>query len=574
MMPYPTRLLAAMRSSGLLVLAIGLAGCVSTTPDAGAAAPKKPVVVVAKGESESLLAAENALRDGNCRAAAENYLAAALVSTDAGVATRASQLAVGCNQLTAARAAVVRWRELEPYSGDAALTAALIALKRYDLTEARSALTEWRDSGSAGSQDPLRFAELLEEEAEATAVYRIFGEVLVGEQPTAEVLLAKARLAMSAQNMRVAMEAAQQALTLDTGMIEAQTIVVRALSVLGENNAAIEGARALSAQLQGEDVYLLVDLLSAADRHDEARQELNRLAAVADTRLGAERRMVAMSIQEGDLDAAEARLGPLMSDRSTAAIAVLYLAQLAERRGDDARALQSYRLLADTSLALAARSAAARLMLKGGDRKGALALLDEYAAQNPDSMLQAGSARAQLLAQAGDLSGALEGLDKLRDQYPDHPDLDYQRATALETGGRTREAVAQFEQALKLRPDDPQISNALGFTLADHNLRLSRAEQLVRHAISISPDNPAIQDSLGWVLYRRGKVKDALPVLERAWRNSGDGEIAAHYGEALWKSGDEGQARYVWQQALNNSPDHKGVRTTMVRLTGEEVAQH
>jgi tetratricopeptide (TPR) repeat protein len=404
-------------------------------------------------------------------------------------------------------------------------------------------------------------------------VYRVFGEVLVGEDPTAEVLLAQARLAMSAQNMNVAMNAAQGALTRDANMIEAQTIVLRALSVLGEHTAAIAGVRALEAsQLQGEDVFLLADLLIAADRHEEARRELLQLAAAAETRLGAERRLIALAINEGDLDGAEQRLLPLMAEKGSAAMAVLFMAQLAERRGDDERAVQSYGLLADSSLALAARSAAARIMLKRGDQKSALALLDDYVEQNPDATIEVGTARAQLLAQAGDVDGALKGLDALRDQYPDHPDLEYQRATVLETGGRTKAAVAQFERALQLRPDDPQLQNALGFTLADHKLRLPRAEQLVRAALEVSPDSPAIQDSMGWVLFRRGKSAAALPVLQRAWQNSSDAEIAAHYGEVLWRTGDEGQARYVWQQALNGNPQHKHLMATMARLTGEGVA--
>ncbi len=62
------------------------------------------------------------------------------------------------------------------------------------------------------------------------------------------------------------------------------------------------------------------------------------------------------------------------------------------------RAIQSYRLLADTPLGLAARSAAARLMMKRGERKGALALLDDYAAQNPDAAMEVGATRAHLLA--------------------------------------------------------------------------------------------------------------------------------------------------------------------------------
>lgn len=516
-----------------------------------------------------MMAAENALRNGDCRAAAENFLTAALASSDATVAARAAQLAVGCDQLPSARAAAQRWLQLEPYSGDAALTSALVALKRYDLTEARKALIAWRDSGSAGSQDPLRFAELLAQETEPTAVYRVFREVLVGEDPTADVLLAEARLALAAQNMKVAREAASRALKLDSDLTEARVIELRAQSVQGEHDAAIAGARALAGQLTGEDVFLLADLLTAADRHDEARRELEKLAAAAPTRIGAERRLIALDLHDGDFDAAEKRLAPLAGERGTTALALLIAAQIAEQRGDDTRAMQSYRLLIDSSLALTARSAAARLLLKHGEAKSALALLDDYAAQNPESRVEVGATKAQLQVQAGDLPGALKTLDDLEKQYPGQPDIDYQRATVLETGGRTRDALAQFERALKARPDDPQLSNALAFTLADHGQKLDRAEALVRQALAVSPDNPAIQDTLGWVLFRRGKVKESLPVLQRAWRNSGDGEIAAHYGEALWKSGDEGQARYVWQQALNTNPAHEGLKATLSRLTGE-----
>jgi predicted Zn-dependent protease len=261
-----------------------------------------------------------------------------------------------------------------------------------------------------------------------------------------------------------------------------------------------------------------------------------------------------------------------MGDGNNAMAALLYFAQLAERRGDDVRAIQSYRLLADTPVGLTARAAAARLLIKRGDSKAALVLIDEYAAQNPDAALEAGATRASLLAESGELAAALEGLDALDEEYPGYPDLQYTRATVLESGGRTRDSIAEFERALKRRPDDPQLLNALGFTLADHKQRLPHAEQLVRTALAVSPDNPAIQDSLGWVLYKRGKKGEALPILARAWQNSGDAEIAAHYGEVLWKTGDEGKARYIWQQALNSYPAHAGVLGTVKRVTGEDVA--
>src|SRR5690606_3004690 len=381
-----------------------------------------------------------------------------------------------------------------------------------------------------------------------------------------------ARLSLAAYNMQAAMDAAQRAIELDPGLVEAHTIALRAQSVLGDHEAALAGARQLPAEvLQGEDAFLLADLLQGAERTADAEAELERLAASPDTAARAERRLIATALRDGKLEVAEQRLQALLGDRGNTALAIRYFAQLAERRGDIERAIQSYRLLGDSPLALSARASAARLLLKEDAKAEALQLLDDYAEQNLQEALETGLTRAHLLADAGDLKGALAGIDALSRQYPDHPDIDYSRATVLESGGRTRQAVTEFERAIKLRPEDPQLLNALGYTLADHKMRLEDAEALIRKALAISPDNPAILDSLGWVLYRRGQQQQALDILERAWLSTRDAEIGSHFGEVLWKAGEESQARYVWQQALNGAPDHARLRTTIERLTGEDV---
>lgn len=572
MMPESTRTSAALRACGGLFSALLLlAGCVSSATDAGGASGggDAKVSTAQKGESEWILDAEDALRTGDCRRAAESYLAAARASSDAAVAARASQLGYGCEQFATAKAASQRWMELAPHSGDAALAGALVALRLHDLPESRRLLTLWRDSGSIATQDPLRFTELLEGEVGATVVHQVFSDVLVGPDPTAPVKLAQARLAFGAQDMRAAIAAAQAAQALDTDLTEAAVIGLRARAVLGEYDAAISAARALGGGPAEENAFLLADLLVAADRHDEARLELDRLSAKPETRLAAERRLVGLAIEEGNLDAAQARLEPMLGERGGAAIALFYLAQVYEQRGDTVRALQSYRLLADSSFGLQARVAAARLLLKSGQPKQALALLDDFAAANPDRQVEMAVTRAQLLAQAGSAEDAVKDLDAMLVRYPDHPDLLYQKATVLEAAGRSRESIALLEKLYKVRPQDPQISNALGYTMADNNQRLPRAEQNVRAALAVSPDSPAIQDSFGWVLFKQGKIAEALPVLERAWQNSHDSEIAAHFGEVLWKSGDEGRARYLWQQALAREPDDILLRSTVARLTGE-----
>jgi tetratricopeptide (TPR) repeat protein len=565
MMPHTSRAFT-------VILALALSACAQVPRKAEPAAEPSKTAVESRGESELLMAGETAARNGDCRVASESYQRAAMISTEVKVAMRAVQIALGCNQLGTARAAIVRWRQLEPWNGQAALAAAIVALKRYDLKESREALTAWRDSGAAGGQSPLAIAATLGEEAEATALYRVFNDVLVGPDPTAEVLLAQAQLAFAAQNMQVARSAAERALGIDASLEEARSIVLRAQSVLGDHEAAVAGARQLDRRtLAGEDVFLVADLLDAADRQADAEQELQELLLAPDTNVGARQRLITMALRNGDLDGAERHIGALASGGNNTAIALLYFAELAARRGDDASAVQSYRLLGDTGLGLSARTSAARLMIRHGDVSSAIALIDEFGEQNPQSLVEVASTRATLLAGAGDLTSALSTLDQADKQYPDDAELQYTRATVLETGGRTREAIGAFEAALKRRPEDPQLLNALGFTLADHKQQLGRAEQMVRTALAASPDNPAIQDSMGWLLYRRGKSTQALQMLGRAWHNSGDAEIASHYGEVLWKAGQQDKARYVWQQALIADPGHNHLRAVMSKLTGEDV---
>ena len=76
----------------------------------------------------------------------------------------------------------------------------------------------------------------------------------------------------------------------------------------------------------------------------------------------------------------------------------------------------------------------------------------------------------------------------------------YQIALIQDKAGMARESVRSFESLLKDRPEDASLLNALGYSLADRNQKLPRAETLIRKALAASPDNPAFLDSLGWVL--------------------------------------------------------------------------
>ncbi|MET0292940.1 MAG: tetratricopeptide repeat protein [Steroidobacteraceae bacterium] len=574
-MPDPSSGLTARLLLPLLCFA-SLAACAAARPPGGDAAPavekggEKPMVTAASDVTSRLMVAEVALERGDCRTAADQYAAIAAASTEARVATRATQVGIACANLDAARRSAGRWRQLEPNSPDAALAAGVIALQLYRLDDARSALGAWRDAGSAGTQDPGTFAELLARESDATAAYRVFSDTLAGSDPTAEVLLAQAQLAQQAFDLNAAVKFAERALEQESKLTGARTLLIRSKAMLGDVDGALAMAREVQAELQGEEAFIVADILNAADRDDAARAELRRLREKPEFASAVDRRLGAMLLADGDLAAAEQQFTTLMGDRGTTAVALFYLAQIAERRGDDDRALQSYELLADSSLGLTARGAAARLLLKKGDSAKAMKLLEDYASAHPDEVVEVVAARGNLLAGQGLFDAALADLDAALDRFPGHPTLEYQRATVLERSGRKRDAVNAFKTLARKRPDDPGIANALGFTLADHKSELARAEKLVHQALAVSPDKTAIQDSQAWVLFRRGKTREAATILERAYRNLRDPEIGAHYGEVLWTLGDQGRAHYIWQQALNVDPANALLRGTISRLTGEE----
>ena len=74
---------------------------------------------------------------------------------------------------------------------------------------------------------------------------------------------------------------------------------------------------------------------------------------------------------------------------------------------------------------------------------------------------------------------------------------------------------------------------------------------------------------MGWVLFKKGDTEQALNYLIRAWEAFRDPEVAAHLGEVFWKTGDQSQARIIWEEGLEIDPEHPILRETIERVTGD-----
>jgi tetratricopeptide (TPR) repeat protein len=123
-------------------------------------------------------------------------------------------------------------------------------------------------------------------------------------------------------------------------------------------------------------------------------------------------------------------------------------------------------------------------------------------------------------------------------------------STLYEERGQTDKGIAELETLLEKYPDDPGVNNDLGYLYADHGMHLEKAEAMVRKAVEAEPENTAYLDSLGWVLFKRGKPKEAVEYLEKAVQDPNvDATICDHLGDVYFQLKQPAKARDAWKRA-------------------------
>jgi len=161
---------------------------------------------------------------------------------------------------------------------------------------------------------------------------------------------------------------------------------------------------------------------------------------------------------------------------------------------------------------------------------------------------------------------AVEAFTRALQVVPNDPGLLYGRGLAYAEADQTDLAVQDFRSLLKLKPDDIDASNALGYTLADAGRDLPEAEQLIGKARAARPNDPAIADSWGWLQYRLGHLDQAVQALRVAWQAAKDADVGVHLGEVLWKQGDHQDAQHVFDEVHKIDPHNASLQSTLKRL--------
>ncbi|MDP2997365.1 MAG: tetratricopeptide repeat protein [Bryobacterales bacterium] len=150
-----------------------------------------------------------------------------------------------------------------------------------------------------------------------------------------------------------------------------------------------------------------------------------------------------------------------------------------------------------------------------------------------------------------EMAKALDAAEKLSESNDERETVLFMRGAMYEKLKQWDAAETEFRKTLALNPGNASALNYLGYMLADRNVRLSEAQQLIQKALERDPNNGAYLDSLGWVYYRMGKLEEAEQTLRRALeRFPRDPTIHDHLGDVCFRQGRLKDAIVQWQNSL------------------------
>ena len=536
---------------------------------AGLAAKQSPTGAPAGSALEGTIAGEFALQAGQLDEAAKWYLQAARASGDAGLAERATRIALLANDDARAAESLALWRDKAPRSLAVHAAEATLALRRNDARRARRELgvlladpgdTGWRHAlaalGSGGKHPELAgrlLGELVDDEAipERLQPWLAFGGLAQRlQQPALADRIIDEIVRRFPEEPRVALLRASQ--LRDSGKPDDARKVLAGiadsayaneemrLSIAAEYDAMGDSAAAAAVLARGpqdERSYgLRAALLARADDQAELGrlyEELKRESAKPDP----ERRLL--------------------------------LGQVAELLKRYPEALDWYASVPGGEARWTARLRTASVLHelgRGPEAYGSLRKLQADATAEDNTRRDAYLLEAELRAKDAQAAEELDVYARGLAAFPDDPALLYSRALTWERRDDIPRAEADFRRILVADPEDVNALNALGYTLADRTTRYAEALELIDRARAAEPDSAAIIDSYGWVLYRLGRNEEALVELRRAFSLQKDPEIASHLGELLWVMGRKDEARKYFDEARKLDPDNRALKRALEKI--------
>jgi len=520
-----------------------------------------------------LMVAEIARQRGQMDVAVANYLDAAKQSKDPKVAERATQVAIYAQDMTKALTASSLWVEVDDQNPDAHRTYAAILL---NIGRAADAVAEYErmiqlmpanDTAKAFS---IIVSQLTREPNHALAL-SVMQKLVEKRADNLDAQFAYAHLAMRHGDFDAALGTLDKVLKDKPHWSKAIILRARILAMQGGRDKALNY---LAEELKKGPLKKNVELgityarmLTEARKFEEALTEFVHLTEVAPANEELHYFAGVLALQLKKTDVARKHLLKVVKmDRDRIFEANYYLGQVAELDNNIKDAIQYYSSVRRGEMYFNAQIRVVGLLAQDKKFQQAQDHLTTIHAENDQQQVQLYLMEGDVLREAKRYQDAKQFYTGILDSHPDETSIRYARALIAEKLGDLDLLESDLRTILKAEPDNAQVLNALGYTLADRTQRYDEALKYIQKAMELEPNDAAVMDSMGWVKYRLGDYESAIAHLRKANELTKDPEIAAHLGEVLWVSGKKNDALKIWEESLKEHPNHEALLKVMKRF--------
>ena len=530
-----------------------------------------------------LLVGEISTQNGEPGAGYALILDAARKTGDAQLYQRAADIALQSRSGDSALQAVKAWKQAQPQSREANryLMQILIALNRISETsepvKTEIELTPAAERAMVISAIPRAYVRVSDKKQASVVVEEALALYLISPATASVSWTTVGRMRLAAGDAVGAMIATKKAQAADPN---AEAPVLLAMELidpkLPEAEALVKTYLARNRQATPEMRMVYARALLDAQRYAEATAQLQLVIRDKPDLAPAWLILGSLQLQDNLLAPAQTSLEKFvalasqqLSEEDAArglSQAYLALSQIAEKRKDFAAAEAWIEKIKNSEDMMQAQTRRASILASQGKLAEARQLIKALPERNP------GDARLKVLAEVGllrDLKQYQMAYDLLGEavvKLPDEVELVYDQAMMAEKMGNLGEMEQLLKRVIVAKPDYYNAYNALGYSFAERNIRLPEARELIRKALEYVPSDPFIQDSLGWVEFRLGNLAEAVKIFEIAFKAKPDSEIAAHFGEVLWVSGQRDRAMTVWREGQLLNPENATLLETLKRF--------
>jgi tetratricopeptide (TPR) repeat protein len=155
----------------------------------------------------------------------------------------------------------------------------------------------------------------------------------------------------------------------------------------------------------------------------------------------------------------------------------------------------------------------------------------------------------------GDFALAINAFQEARKTLAENENLLIALGITLGSVDRWPEARQVYEAIMKFDQNNGIVLNNLAFGIAEHNGDLDQALTMAQQAKRLVPDKPEVTDTLGWIYLKKNLPDQALPIFrELVTKNPERAVFHYHLGLAMAQKGDKVQAKGEAQKALSLKP--------------------